>query len=171
MHSLRNLSVLILILFLPTLSGLAQSRPSPKPVIIKDTDIAEGIEVEEREVPEELDADSAEEHIDVGNFYLKKKNYAAAIGRYLSVIEYEPYSEKAYEALVKAHNTLIRKYKPSKTKSEPLSLTVPEPDAISGAIEEYRAFLRTYPDSEKREDVRKMIEELEKKKASFDNQK
>lgn len=169
MSPLRILLISFLILFLPTLPGLGQSRSSRKPVIIRDTAIAEGIEAEESNKHEDLDPKTAKENIDIGNFYYKKKNYAAAIDRYLTVIEYKPFSDKAYKALTKAHKTLVRTYKPSVWTLESLSHPGESSDQISSTIKAFNNFLSDFPDSIKGDAFRKMIAELKEKKSKSNN--
>jgi len=170
MSPLRNLLILFLVLFLSTLPGVGQSRSSRKPVIIRDTGIAEGIETEERKKIEELNPKTAKKNIDIGDFYYKKKNYAAAIGRYLPVVEYQqPYSDKAYKALVKAQEKLIRSYKPPPRTLESFSRPGESPDQISSAIQAFNDFLSDFPESTKGDDFRKMIAELEEKKSRSSN--
>src|SRR5262245_28201128 len=78
----------------------AQGR---RPALIRDTDKAEGkdeVEVSKEKTYNPLEA---ERSFRVGDFYLKKKNYTAAIQRYLEAIEYQPNLIKAYEALARAY--------------------------------------------------------------------
>ena len=66
-----------------------------KPGLIRDTDVADGVET----APEIKGPDPllCEKNIKIGDFYYKKKNYVAAIRRYLDAIEYQTNSVRAYE--------------------------------------------------------------------------
>jgi len=80
--------------------GRAQAR---RPALIRDTDKAEGKEDAEVSKEKTYNPLEAERSFRVGDFYLKKKNYTAAIQRYLEAIEYQPNLMKAYEALARAY--------------------------------------------------------------------
>ncbi len=90
---------------------------SKKPVLIRDTDKAEGKEdAPEVAKPKEYDPLLAERNINIGDFYYKKKNYDAAVDRYADALAYQPDSAKARQALARAcakaleeHQTYIRK--------------------------------------------------------------
>ncbi len=138
----RTLFLILPLLFwmLPT---LAQSQNTRKPpVLINDTDIAEGIEYEEEERPKELNPMLAKENLEIGNFYYKRKNYGAAIQRYLEALEYQPDLVKAFEALARAYE---------------------KNDEIEKAINTYKDFLERYPDSPKVSDFHSKLTKLEKK--------
>jgi tetratricopeptide (TPR) repeat protein len=98
----RQIIVVLLLvgILLPGSIGYPQSRPR-KPVLIRDTGVAEGKEGAEKE--KMFNPMEAEKSVIVGNFYLKKKNYAAAIERYLEALEYQPNLIDAYEALARAY--------------------------------------------------------------------
>ncbi len=122
---------------------LAQSQNARKPpVLIKDTDIAEGTEYEEEEKPKEVNPIRAKENLEVGNFYYKRKNYEAAIHRYLEALQYQPDLIKAFEALALAYE---------------------KNDEIDKAIDTYKDFLEKYPDSSQVSDFRSKLDKLEKK--------
>ena len=131
--------ILPLLLMLPI---FAQSQTSPKPVLIIDTDTAEGIESEEEAEPKEPNPMLAEENLEIGNFYYKRKNYKAAIQRYLEALEYQPNLIKAFEALARAYE---------------------KNDEIDKAINTYKDFLEKYPDSPKSSDFRSKLSKLENK--------
>ena len=134
---------LILLLLFGTLPILAQSRDSRKPpVLIRDTDAAEGIEHEEESAPKELNPMLAKENVEVGDFYYKRKNYRAAIERYLEALEYQPNMIQAFESLAQAYE-----------KND-------EPDK---PMDTYRDFLEKYPDSPKSSDFRSKLSEIEQK--------
>lgn len=104
MKSLRLFQIGFLV-FLPlgTLSVLSSAQNSGRPMLKRDTDISEG--KEETKVPSVKDPNPklAAQNISIGNQYLKSKNYAAAIDRYLEALEYDLKSVSAYEALAKAY--------------------------------------------------------------------
>ena len=73
-----------------------------KPVLIRDTDIADGKE-SEPEPPKEPNPAKSKENLNIGNQYLKKRNYSAAISRYIEAIAWLENSIPAYEALARAY--------------------------------------------------------------------
>jgi len=81
----------------------AQTQTPQMPTLIRDTDVAEGKEDNESPPAKEFNPLLAEQNINIGNFYLKKKNYTAAIQRYLTALEYHPDSIPAHEALARAY--------------------------------------------------------------------
>ena len=121
---------------------LAQPQNSRKPVLIRDTAAAEGIEYEEVTEPKELNPALAEENLEIGNFYYKRKNYQAAIDRYMEALEYQPNLIKAFEALARAYE---------------------KNDELDKAINTYKDFLEKYPDSPKCSDFRLKLSKLENK--------
>jgi tetratricopeptide (TPR) repeat protein len=135
----------ILLLLLPVLpaqtSGREQSQGG-RPALIRDTAVAEG--KEEAEVSKETPFNplEAEKSIKVGDFYFKKKNYLAAIQRYIEALQYHPNSIKGYEALGKAYE---------KQKS------------FDKALEIYRDFIRKNPSSPKVPEFQARVTQLEKK--------
>ncbi len=135
--------LMILSLLLWMLPILAQSQDVRKPpVLIRDTDAAEGIAYEEETEVKELNPMLAEENLEIGNFYYKRKNYEAAIQRYLEALEYQPNMIKAFEALARAYE---------------------KNDELDKAINTYRDFLEKYPDSPKYADFRSRLSKLEEK--------
>jgi len=93
-------------------SALAQARPS-RPALIRDTDKAEGKEEAETVKEKSYNPLEAERNCRIGDFYFKKKNYPAAIQRYLEAIDFQPNLIKAYEALGRAYE---KSGKPEKAK-------------------------------------------------------
>jgi tetratricopeptide (TPR) repeat protein len=136
---LAGLTLLLSFWMLPDISPAQSSR---KPTIIRDTDTAEGKESAEENKPKEPNPLLAEENLKIGNFYYKKKNYTAAIQRYLEALEYQPNFIRAYEALARTYE-----------KNN-------EPDK---AMDTYREFLKKYPDSPKCSDFRTKLSKLDKK--------
>jgi tetratricopeptide (TPR) repeat protein len=123
-------------------SSLAAAIPpsaAQKPGLIRDTDVADGVET----VPEIKGPDPllCEKNIKIGDFYYKKKNYGAAIRRYLDAIDYQTNSVKAYESLARAYE---KKGEPDK------------------AIAAYKQFIDNNPDSPKVPDFRAKLANLEK---------
>ena len=83
---------------------LAQNVPQParKPVLIRDTDIAEGKEPEP-EPAKEPDPAKSKKNLGIGNDYFKRRNYSAAISRYIEAIAWQENSIPAHEALARAY--------------------------------------------------------------------
>jgi tetratricopeptide (TPR) repeat protein len=131
-----------LTLFLFSLYGpsvAAQNRVPQRPGLIRDTDVAEATDTAPK--AKEPDPLLCRQNIDIGNFYYKKKNYAAAIRRYLDAIEYLSNSAPAFEALARAYQQ----------NNEPAK-----------AIAAYRQFIKENPDSPKSSEFRARLEKLEK---------
>jgi tetratricopeptide (TPR) repeat protein len=78
------------------------SQASRKPVLIRDTSIAEGREPEPEQA-KEPDPARSKENLDIGNMYLKRRNYSAAISRYIEAIAWLESSIPAHEALARAY--------------------------------------------------------------------
>jgi tetratricopeptide (TPR) repeat protein len=116
-------------------------EPQQRPALIRDTDTAEGKEEAEAEKPKEYNPLLATQNLNVGNFYYKKKNYQAAIQRYLEAIAYQPGFVAAYEALVRTYD---KEGTPSKT------------------IQVLKDFISKNPDSPKARDFRARLAKLEK---------
>jgi tetratricopeptide (TPR) repeat protein len=137
-------SLICCLLFLTwlNLAGLAQPRSSRRPEIIRDTDVSEGTESTDNPKPKEPNPLLAEQNIKIGDFYLKKRNYDAAIQRYRTALEYQPTSVQAYEALARAYE---------------------KNGEISKAIDTYRDFIQKNPDSAKSSEFRTKLAKLEKK--------
>jgi len=76
-----------------------EGRSKRKPVLIRVDPTADKVE-EVEEGPPEPDPQKAKEHVEVGDFYHKRKNYVAAAERYREAIEFNPKWVKAYEKLV-----------------------------------------------------------------------
>jgi tetratricopeptide (TPR) repeat protein len=122
--------------------GWAQTR-SKKPALIRDTDVAEGKVEEEASKEKIYNPMMAEKCVEVGNFYLKRKNYEAAIGRYLEALEYQPNLFEAFSALGRAYE---KDGKPDK------------------ALSVYKDFLAKFPNSSKAPEFRSKAAKLEKKR-------
>src|SRR5512146_1586627 len=77
------------------------SAQSKKPALIRDTE--ESAAAADNPAPKERNPNLSEQNVGIGDFYFKKKNYAAAIRRYIEAIEYQPDSARAYDALARAY--------------------------------------------------------------------
>jgi len=128
-----------------TLSINTQAQSRRRPELIRDTDIAEGKE-EETNVEElkEYDPILASQNLKVGNYYFKKKNYDAAIQRYLDAIASQPDLIDAYAALARAYE---------------------KNGNLSKAIQAFKEFIQKNPDSPKVADFKSEAEKLEKKQS------
>jgi tetratricopeptide (TPR) repeat protein len=165
MNLFRIIPILVLISFLLNFPCLGQSRSGSKPAIIRDTDIAEGIEKEKE--PVERDPAKAKKNIEVGDFNYKQENYVGAIGRYLTAMEYQPDSTKAYKSLVKAYKSLVNVYESRDRTPESLDKAEARHGKIPTAIDYFTDFLSDNPDSIKGDDLRKMIAKLKEISSQF----
>jgi tetratricopeptide (TPR) repeat protein len=120
-------------------SAAPQTRPS-RPALIRDTDKAEGKEEAEPAKPKSYNPLEAERNFRVGDFYFKKKNYAAAVQRYLEALDYQPNLVKAYDALGRAYEKSGNAEK---------------------AKEVYRDYIRKNPDSSKVPEFQSRLARLE----------
>lgn len=112
-----------------------------KPVLIIDTDIAEGKE-SEPEPPKTLDPAQSKKNLDIGNTYFRQRNYSAAISRYIEAIEW-------YEDSIPAHEALARAYEKS--------------GEIAKAIQTLETVIEKNPDSPKNKGLQSKIINLRKK--------
>jgi tetratricopeptide (TPR) repeat protein len=165
MHSSKNFLVFFVVFLLPSLSVSAQSPSDPKPAIIRDTDIAEGIE--EVEPEKERNPAEAEENIDIGDFYYKQKNFVGAITRYLTAIEYEPDSDRAYKSVDKAYKSLVKAYTSLDRTPESRGRAEKRYGVIPIAIAALKDFLSKNPDSIKGDDYQEMIAKLDEIYSQF----
>ena len=78
------------------------SKTARKPVLIIDTDIAEEREPAPEPAKEPNPARS-KENLNIGNTYFKRRNYSAAISRYIEAIAWQENSIPAHEALARAY--------------------------------------------------------------------
>ena len=134
-------SWLLFLLLFSSLSPAAGARSSQEPRLIRDTGIAEGEENTETPAVKEPDPKLAERDVTIGNFYMKKKNYDAAIQRFLEALEYKKDSHQAYEGLIRAYEKI---------------------GEICKAINACKDFLENNPDSPKASEFRKKLAKLEK---------
>ncbi len=141
-RSLRSTAFLISIFFLSALLPPAWSQATREPRLIRDTDVAEGKNDSATAAVKEPNPISAAQNVKIGNYYLKQKNYAAAVQRFLEAI--------AYQAdLVPAHEGLAQAYEKN--------------GQILKAVEAYKGFLEKYPDSPKVAQFRSRLVKLERK--------
>ena len=134
---------LIVIMLLLSFPMTAHSQRASKPELIRDTGIAEGKDPLEEAAPKERDPESAKESITIGNFYLKRRNYVAAIERYLEALEYENDSVPAHEALAQAYERNGERSK---------------------AIQILQTFIEQHPDSPKTPSFKERIRQLEQQR-------
>jgi tetratricopeptide (TPR) repeat protein len=167
MNTLRNLLVFLAVFFPPALSVFAQSHPAPKPVIIRDTDIAEGIEQAEPE--KEPNPAEAEENLKIGDFYYKQKNFVGAITRYLTAIEYQPDSDRAYKSVDKAYKSLVKAYTSLDRTPGSRNRAEKRYGVIPIATLALKDFLSSNPDSIKGDDYQEMIAKLDELYSQFDH--
>ena len=80
--------------------------------------------------------------VEVGDFYMKKENYGAAISRYREALEYKPHDAEATFKL-----------------AEVLDKT----GDFSGAKENYEAYLKVLPNGPRAKKSREALEKLQKK--------
>jgi tetratricopeptide (TPR) repeat protein len=126
-----------------TVVGVAQELPKKTPVLIRDTDVADGKTDAETAKKKEYSPIKAQADLKVGDYYYKQGNYSAAIGRYQEALEYQP-------SLVEAFEGLGRTYEKKGDKEKALVV--------------YRSFLKNFPDSSKAQEFQALCAKLEKKK-------
>jgi pentatricopeptide repeat protein len=126
-----------------TSAGFFQVRSQRRPELIRDTEKSEETEEEtEVEKPKEYNPLLASQNLKVGNYYFKKKNYDAAIQRYLDAIGFQPGLSDAYEALARAYE---------------------RNGSLSKAIEVFKEFIRKNPESPKVAEFQAQADKLQKK--------
>ncbi len=133
---------IIMLSALWTVSLFAQTIAPRTPELIRDTDVADREDNAEPQPPKELNPLLSEKNISIGDFYFKKKNYNAAIQRYLEALQYQPDSIRAHEALARAYE---------------------KKGDLSQAMRVYKDFIEQNPDSPKIPAFRLKIAKLEKK--------
>jgi outer membrane protein assembly factor BamD (BamD/ComL family) len=121
--------------------GLGRSGQR-KPALIRDTAVAEGKEDADAAKEKAYNPLMAEKSVKIGDFYLKKKNYDAAIQRYREALEYQPNRIEAFEALGRAYEK--------------------KGDTVSAATV-YKDFLNKFPSSPRADDFRSRLAKIEKK--------
>jgi tetratricopeptide (TPR) repeat protein len=124
------------------LPALAQTS-ARKPSLIRDTGVAEGKEDPEASKAKVYNPMEAERSVKIGEYYFKRKNYDAAIARYLEALEYQPNRIEAFEALGRAYE---------------------KKGDLAKALALYKDFVDKYPSSPKAADFQSRITRLEKKR-------
>jgi outer membrane protein assembly factor BamD (BamD/ComL family) len=137
----RLLSGFVLLSFSLAALAVAQSGSSRKPELIRDTGEEEEQKSAKAQESKERNPMLAEENVGIGNFYFKRKNYIAAIDRYLLALEYQPDSIKAHEALGRAYE---------------------KNGDISKAVDLYTRFIEENPNSPKSKEFRAKVAKLQK---------
>ena len=122
-------------------AAFSQATAQKPPALIRDTGVAEGKADAETIVKKEYSPLRAAECLGIGDFYLKKKNYVAAIERYRDAIEYQPNLIAAYDALGRAYE---------------------KSGANDKALAVYRDFLQKFPESPKAPEFKSRCARLEK---------
>jgi tetratricopeptide (TPR) repeat protein len=129
----------VLAFWIPLSLLLGQSYAAQKPGLIRDTGVADAVETTpEVKTPDPILCDK---NINIGDFYFKQKNYAAAIRRYLDAIEYQADSARAHDALARAYQ---------------------KNDQQAKAVAVYRQFIEKNPDSPQIAEFRTKLAKLEK---------
>jgi tetratricopeptide (TPR) repeat protein len=138
----KLLICIVLLSFSLAAVAVGQSGSSRKPALIKDTGEEEEQESAKAQEPKERNPVLAEKNVHIGNAYFKKRNYIAAIDRYLEALEYQPDSIPAHEALGRAYE---------------------KNGDISKAVDLYTKFIEKNPDSPKSLEFRDRAAKLQKK--------
>src|SRR5512137_1857467 len=123
---MRTLVKILSWLLLVLLTSPALAAPQKRPALIRDTDKAEGKDEEEAAKEKPFNPMEADRVLKVGDYYFKRKNYDAAIQRYMEALEYQPNRFDAYEALGRAYE---------------------KQGAREKALRVYQDFLRKYPEA------------------------
>ncbi|MEJ2110214.1 MAG: hypothetical protein P8Z37_09940 [Acidobacteriota bacterium] len=145
-----------LAILLTAVASPCQSSDPDVPMIIRDTDIAEGVVQEEP--PKERDPAEAQKNIKIGNFYRKHKNYVGAIGRYLTALEYQPDSDQAYEELIGAYKSLIELLDEGSLEPREIS------EQIQQTVDSLESYILNTPESPLHAEFREKVETLLEKK-------
>ena len=131
----------ILVGILAALIPAAPQSRSQKPALIRDTDKAEGKDEEEATKEKPFNPLEADRCLKVGDYYFKRKNYDAAIQRYMEALEYQPNRFDAYEALGRAYE---------------------KQGAREKALRVYQDFLQKYPESPRAKEFKEKADRLQK---------
>jgi len=100
-YTIKTTAILLFgILLTAILSGTPQGRSNDdekksrrKPVLIRDDQTRAPVETEAETF--ELDPEKAREYFEIGEFYLKRKHYDAALMRFRDAIKYDPKFQEA----------------------------------------------------------------------------
>ena len=137
----RRFFIALFLLFPAAVSAQDIPQTTRKPVLIRDADIADEKKPEPGS-PKEPNPDQAKENLDIGNTYFKKRNYSAAISRYLDAISWQENSIPAHEALARAYE---------------------KNNELTKAIQTLEAVIEKNPDSPKNKGFHEKITGLRKK--------
>jgi outer membrane protein assembly factor BamD (BamD/ComL family) len=141
--SFSSAAFLFSIFFLSALPSPVWAQEAREPRLIRDTDVAEGKNDSATDAIKEPNPLLAAQNVKIGNYYLKQKNYAAAIKRFLEALEYQADLASAYEGLAQAYE---------------------KNGQILKAVETYKGFLEKYPNASKVAQFRSRLVKLERKK-------
>jgi tetratricopeptide (TPR) repeat protein len=133
---MRGLLALLLLLQLPALAQLKEreeNTESTAPLVEEDEDIVAPVEYVFNPI-------QAQKDLKIGDFYSKKGNYRAAVGRYLEATKWNPSFAEAYSKLGRAREKL----------NQPAE-----------ALEAYRKYVELETDAKQVREARKRIAELE----------
>jgi tetratricopeptide (TPR) repeat protein len=136
----KFLSWILLGILAAIIPAAPQSR-SQKPALIRDTDKAEGKDEEEATKEKPFNPLEADRCLKVGDYYFKRKNYDAAIQRYMEALEYQPNRFDAYEALGRAYE---------------------KQGAREKALRVYQDFLQKYPESPRAKEFKEKADRLQR---------
>jgi tetratricopeptide (TPR) repeat protein len=131
----------ILVGILAAIIPAAPQSRSQKPALIRDTDKAEGKDEEEATKEKPFNPLEADRCLKVGDYYFKRKNYDAAIQRYMEALEYQPNRFDAYEALGRAYE---------------------KQGAREKALRVYQDFLQKYPESPRAKEFKEKADRLQR---------
>jgi tetratricopeptide (TPR) repeat protein len=138
---MRTLVKILSWLLLVLLTSPAPAAPQKRPALIRDTDKAEGKEEEEAAKEKPFNPMEADRVLKVGDYYFKRKNYDAAIQRYMEALEYQPNRFDAYEALGRAYE---------------------KQGAREKALRVYLDFLQKYPEAPRAKEFKEKAAKLQK---------
>ncbi|MBP1600883.1 MAG: hypothetical protein H6Q06_1034 [Acidobacteria bacterium] len=138
---MRTLVKILSWLLLGLLASPALAAPQKRPALIRDTDKAEGKDEEEAAKEKPFNPMEADRVLKVGDYYFKRKNYDAAIQRYMEALEYQPNRFDAYEALGRAYE---------------------KQGAREKALRVYLDFLQKYPEAPRAKEFKEKAAKLQK---------
>jgi tetratricopeptide (TPR) repeat protein len=136
----RLLSLMLTGILTAALPAFPQSH-TKKPALIRDTDTAEGKDEAEAAKEKPFNPLEADRSLKIGDYYFKRKNYDAAIQRYMEALEYQPNRFDAYEALGRAYE---------------------KQGAPEKALRVYQDFVQKFPDSPRAKEFKEKAAKLEK---------
>ena len=153
---MRRKAVFPLLMICAAVCASVYSQPGPGtqrprtggPVLIKDFE--EPGEKAEKVYPH--DPVAARKNLEIGEYYMKRKNYAAAVDRFSEAIEYDKTWPESYKKLIKAYDK-----KKEYMSAVEACLKFAENNPDSGQLKHFR---------KEEEKYRKKQEKLEKKEAS-----